>query len=166
MKSFLLPSLMLGLLLLLLGGCSLFSASEDDEARIIFGVSIDNVEIGDHAKAVRGKLGEPDEIVLGDFAGKIFSYTQGKYNGIQMMIHDDDEKGVLFVSIDPPYSGTTREGIGIGTSRSEVLEKFGQPASSEKAAQSIGDTYFFDDVAFVIGYRDQAINTIMLRSTL
>ena len=37
MKSFLLPSLMLSLLLLLLGGCSLFSASEDDEARIIFG---------------------------------------------------------------------------------------------------------------------------------
>ena len=93
------------------------NASEDDEARIIFGESIDNVEIGDNATAVRGKLGEPDEILRGDFAGKIFSYTQGKYNGIQMMIHDDDEKGVVIVSIFPPYSGTTREGIGIGTSR-------------------------------------------------
>ncbi len=65
--------------LVLLSSCGPVTSPESDlngTGRIIFGQSIDGVELGDTASVVIEKLGEPDEIALGDFAGVTYYYYE------------------------------------------------------------------------------------------
>lgn len=163
MKYFRLPTLLLAVVLPLLLGCpSLFEVSEDDEpeeARIILGKSIDNVEIGDDSTTVTVKLGEPDEIALGDFAGYLFRYTRGTQNGISVTIHS--EKGVQGVSVRSPYNGITEAGIGIGTLRETVVQVVGDPDfSAQLNHDRTKETYRYGSNSFSFVYSGGKIEAV------
>ena len=73
---FFFPIILCCLALPLAAGCSLpFSASEDEEepeeARIIFGKSIEGLEVRDDSSKVRQLLGEPTDRAIGDFNGEV-----------------------------------------------------------------------------------------------
>jgi hypothetical protein len=138
-------------------GCpSLFEVSEEDdpeEARIILEKSIDNVEIGDDSTTVIVKLGEPDEIALGDYAGYLLIYTRGTHNGITVTLHS--EKGVQGVSARSPYNGFTETGIGIGTPRETVVQALGDPGfSAQLNNDRTKETYRYGPNSFSFVYRE------------
>lgn len=147
---------------LVLAGCSLLGL-DGPEGRIVFGESIDGVHIGDSRKEVVQKLGEPDNILLGDFPGKGFIYKEGKHAGMSVTIYT--EKGVKAVGIGSPYTGRTSDGIGIGSNREEVHQLVGPPDETHDnitGAVEMVDTYHYDDTFFVVSYIENKIVEIMM----
>jgi hypothetical protein len=160
MKTFL---ILFCLIILLSGGCNSPLNQGNDDARIVLGKSIDKVEIGDDSTTVIRKLGEPDEIAIGDYPGYFYMYTQGKYTGIHVTIHDDDEKGVQVVSARSPYSGVTDADIGIGTSRETVLQFLGNPDFvGQLNNDRVAETYRYKDNSFKFIYNDGKIEEIRM----
>lgn len=171
MKSFFLPILLCCLALPLAAGCSLpFSASDDEEepedARIIFGRSIEGLEVRDDSSKVRHLLGQPTYTTTGDFDGEVRVYEEGRLEKTEVCILFGNPpsifSGVCAVKVLAPYDGKTADGVGIGTVRTEALEKLGPPDSSKEGNVTIKDTYLFGEVGFEIIYRDQVLYSILM----
>ena len=140
------------LTLVLASGCSLFAA--DDDARVVFGESIDDVVIGDDKTQVVEKLGSPDGIMMGDFPGYVYEYMSGRHAGLRVAIWTAE--GVRSVQAASPYEGSTSRGIGIGTARTRVHQTIGQPDyTTDKTAGGWRiDQYRFEANRFVVRYSD------------
>lgn len=123
-----------------------------EEARIVMGKSVDGVKVGDSTGTVVRKLGQPSSIILGDFPGFMYEYTQSEHAGMFVTISTDSSfgglVGVVYVKVVSPYSGTTKDGVGIGTSRDIARKFLGSPNSSGDNF----DLYEFDKIAFSIIY--------------
>jgi len=130
------------LFLFLLAGCNVINSDDQEQSRIILGESIDGVKIGDNTKTVIDKLGQPDEILMGDFAGYIYNYKNGIHAGLGVSILSEQGKGVSSIGISKPYSGKTISGIGIGSSRENVIQLLGKPTQSGEGAEK-GNTIDF-----------------------
>lgn len=132
------------------------------ETRIVFGLSIDSVEIGDSQLIVERKLGPPTSIILGDFAGFLYEYKEGEHAGIFVTISIDSLFGgligVLQVKVEAPYSGTTKDGVGIGTDRDVAKRFVGTPTSSSNDF----DRYDFDRIMFGITYDQNKILSLIM----
>ncbi len=160
------------LYLLALAFCGCESATEsadeeariiDEEARIIFGQSIDGVELGDSFAVVIEKLGEPSSIVLGACAWDIFEYGENDSLYMELVVMDDPQLGVCAFSVAYLYDGKSADNIGIGSSRDDALDYLGQPDSSASAATGIADYYMFTSNQFIIHYAgDSTITTIVM----
>ncbi len=148
----------------LMAGCQLIGSNRPEEARIIFGRSIDDVSIGDDTTAVARKLGRPNAVLFGDFPGVVFIYTEGKYAGLDVVIWTETGQGVQVVQVTVPYKGETANGLGLGTSRMRALRFLGDPDSSGEGAGagSIGDLYCYDDMKFGITYREDRIRALSM----
>jgi hypothetical protein len=147
---FLIPVLLLSMIWV---GCSLLGF-DTEEARIVFGDSIEGVHIGDSKEEVLKTLGEPDHMLRGDFPGVSLRYEQGKLAGMAVTIWTETGDGVKHVRVAAPYDGATGAGLGIGSPRSEVHEQIGQPDRTNRNTQgNISDTYAYDEMYFVVTYR-------------
>jgi hypothetical protein len=140
-----------------------------EEARIIMGKSIDGVEVGDSVATVVRKLGQPSEIIYGDFAGFIYNYKQGKFAGLSIMFADAFNNRVVRVLAEAPYSGTTKDGVGIGTTRAIGRHFLGLPDTNRIDAWwqtfgegAAGDVYLYGSVAFVFSYVADEVKTIWM----
>lgn len=155
-------------LFLFLTGCSLFEsrceepgACDDafsERVRVIPGRGVDGVEFGDSFEEVRATLGTADG-GLGWTDGLYRSWRSLYYNGgphaglmINFLIEEDGatpgsvDMFILFSQSQgfSQYQGTTREGIGIGSSIEEVERVFGEP-DSVSSAVSVDYTYCFGE---------------------
>ena len=98
--------------------------------------TIDGVKTGDDTTAVIKLLGKPHWIGLGDFDGFDFNYEDKQKPGMEIIRvtffnatlnqHPGDYR-VTDISVLNSYSGKSKEGIGLGTTRSEVISKLGLP---------------------------------------
>ncbi len=158
--------LILSVLVFMIWGCD-SNVSEPDppeeppmeDPRIVFGETIDGILIGDDTTAVIEKAGIPDEIQRGDFAGVAFLYNEGDYAGLVVTIatETEDNNGVQGVGAWPPYVGKSKEGIGLGSTRSEVIEQLGDPEDLGDVTQgSKVDAYLFQDTFFLLSYPDSS----------
>lgn len=156
-------SVLFSLTFLLCGGCNLLSneGQGEQQARIIFGKSIDGVEIGDSADQVIDKLGEPSYIGIGDFIGEIYTYQARNSIMMEVSISEDTSLGlgVIHFIVYAPYTGKTENSVGIGTDRSEALKALGQP---DYIDNKLYDVYLFEHNQFFVSYRQKEIYFIVM----
>ena len=155
---------------LLAAACQLADpiAEPQQEARLVFGEHIDGVRLGDDTTRVIQKLGRPDAVALGDFPGVEYAYTTGAHAGLRVAIWTDTGEGVQLIEAASPYSGTTAEGVRIGSARDAVLRRVGQPDHSIEGASagSVVDRYFFGMQTLALGYADGEVERIVMSPLL
>jgi hypothetical protein len=117
---------------LLAGGCSKRSAygawSSSESIVIEPGVAIGSVHSGMTIQQVIAELGQPDRTEDSAFPeiNRALEYTNyGLYviPGKGEVVHS--------VSVGPPFAGRTKEGIGMGASRADVIKAYGEPTAAK-----------------------------------
>lgn len=134
-----------------------------DYGRIIVLESIDGVRIGDDAPTVIRKLGQPSSIAQGDFPGVRFEYREGEHASMNIVIYEATAtpSGVVGFAVWAPYAGKTREGVGIGSMRQDVLESLGQPSGHHISTDSTSwDDYSNVKYRFFLGYFKDRVESI------
>lgn len=116
---------------------------EVEKASILLGKSIDDVKLGDDSQTVINKLGDPDEIQYGDFAGFLYEYLNQDKTERRLMIVFSESSKVTSITVYKVYDGKTKDGIGIGVHRDSVSNLLGAP-SSTYSGESIVDHYLLD----------------------
>ena len=140
-------------------GCSLLGEDEPS-APIVLGESIEGVKLGDSEEEVIAKLGEPDQEMYLDLAGRGFMYLSPDENvEFTLTISDDPALGlgVITVFVYPAYEGKTEHGLGIGSPRSEVIEVLGHPDLSKPS-----DTYEVGNSRVSFEYREGVVYKIVM----
>jgi hypothetical protein len=146
---------------LMAGGCN--NTNEPNESSpdptIVFGESIAQVQIGDDSSLVVRKLGKPTGIGHPDFKGVILDYTEGIFSKTSVVVSHDPGSGlgVIAMSIDSPYTGKSKEGIGINSERDFVISKLGLPDTTTGY-----DIYYYPKNTFIITYAKQRIVKISM----
>jgi hypothetical protein len=157
------------LTILFLEGCnSLGTGSlEGLEARILPGSGIDGVNFGDSKETVLAKLGTADQGSIADGFYKswfVGDYLKGPHAGLSVYFLEEpiNTAGPIdLLTIHSPYSGKTKEGIGIDSPVNEVRAAFGEPKviyndySSEKGVYSY--VYCMEGKRLQIGFREDHI---------
>ena len=151
--------------------CSKNPVKSEPEGRIVLGKSIDSVYLGDTMDTVEKKLGaqgrEPgwDDV----YGPEILNYIEGPHVGLMIRfghaIFSIDAVESLFV--ESPYYGTTKEGIGIGSSLESVHDFYGMPDkihSNENTTrwELYYSNYYSNNAGFTIKYEDNYISYIEL----
>ena len=117
-----------------------------EEAKIIFGQSIEGIKLGDDSATVIDKLGLPEQIQTGDFGGFIFIYLlPDSSNRIKVTFMEEYDSRVTAITVHE-YKGKTKDGIGIGSYRNDVLKIMGTP-SSTYSEDSIADNYILNPLS-------------------
>ena len=128
---------------------------EEDPSRIIWGKSIDGIAIDDNVSRVLRVFGEPDEIAyLDSYCGEAYTYNEGNYHGVEIHICNTlSENGgtVGFIGLEYPYSGTNKDGAGIGSTRESARSSYGKP---DKTVE-LSDVWYYSDVNWSITYSEQ-----------
>ena len=135
------------------------SPLESELGRIIPFESIDGVNLGDTMNTVEKKLGTHD----GEFrwdgiygGGKGYEYNEGFYAGLEVCFMGDDYVEGLFVR--EPYSGRTKEGIGIGSYFALLHDVYGMPNESSPNHE----IYYYNDRLFYIHYENSFIKLVQI----
>lgn len=156
-------------LILLLPACKqVVEVAEQTDARIIPGIGVDGVKLGDSRETVIAKLGTLDGggVADGLYRGwMVGEYTEGQHAGlsIYLVMQGATEPGpVDMFLMKEPYSGKTKEGIGIGSSLKEVRRVFGAPRESmiNRSRNTIKDVYCFKGRHLNVGYTDSLLTVI------
>jgi len=134
---------------ILIGVCSARSQSVAIEP----GIAVGPVHSGMTIQQVATTLGKPDQIIiLSDRAARywgiehtnpVVDFSSGppsrlrelQYTNLGFTIISGSSanfKVVRFVAVNAPFSGKTKEGIGIGSSRSDVVKAYGQPVETKR----------------------------------
>ncbi|KAB2848493.1 MAG: T9SS type A sorting domain-containing protein [Ignavibacterium sp.] len=103
---------------------------EVEKARIIMYESIEGIRLGDDSLSVIEKLGEPSHIEYPNFNGYTLVYQRGAIGNVEIVrvdLYPVDSASVVAISVEGSYIGKTKEGVGLGTSRDEVISKIGYP---------------------------------------
>jgi hypothetical protein len=123
------------ILLLLLQGCSEQSAPETNAAEPMLiqpHVSVGKVRAGMSVDQVRAVLGEPKFKTANalEYSQLGFAVMHGPDNLIQVVMCGD------VTGLQGPFvkrfAGKTKEGIGLGSSREELVNAYGDPSHAEK----------------------------------
>jgi hypothetical protein len=95
--------------------------------------SLSGIQIGDSAAKVRERLGEPEETsILHGIGLPLWIYKQ---RGIEVgfTARDGTPIDVILIHASPVFKGTTIRGIGIGSSKTDVIKAYGtNPTSSDE----------------------------------
>ena len=94
------------------------------------GVSIGPVHSGMTIQQVVAELGEPDQKKDSalEYLNLGFSVIAGKEGLVHIVLCVDSGKGGPFTK---SFAGRTKEGIGIGSSRADVISAYGEPTATE-----------------------------------
>lgn len=95
------------------------------EPRIVFGQSVDGVRMLELPDAVEQKLGPQDFITIPDWCAVDtgYGYDRGLHAGLSVYFlfrMVDDNSAVGWLRVVEPYAGKTVNGIGVGSSRTDV----------------------------------------------
>ena len=114
------------------------------------------------------KIGKPTHSWEADIDGSLLIYGEGsKYNYMEILVVKSGAPhlGVNVIGVYAPYSGKTKEGIGIGVTRKKSLEILGQPNRSETGPggkDNIIDIYLFDRTGFSLEYRNDVVYRVAM----
>lgn len=123
--------------LLLIISILLISCEKDKEdvlpVRIFPGEGTDNIKIGDTKSEVQGVLGV---VAISSFSGSYTDYTTNTvitftsywatYDALGITVYlNGENQSVSSMSLYEPYTGKTRDKIGIGSSKESVEDIFG-----------------------------------------
>jgi hypothetical protein len=97
----------------LIGGCSKQSASVSIEP----GIAVGSVHSGMTIQQVIVELGQPDQT----------NDSALVYSQLGLLIAPGNTNVVHRVTIVHPFAGHTKEGVGIGSSRADVIRAYGEP---------------------------------------
>ena len=141
-------------------GCAKSIEPNTSLARIIINDNIDGVKLGDDYTTVIQKIGEPSSTVFPGRPAVMFVYNEGVHATMSIIIYQNaTPSGVRSITVSSPYQGKTQEGIAVGSSRSYVLSKLGNPTESVKFDSVLFDRYILDKSIFQIAY-----DTVFVRS--
>ena len=92
---------------------------------------------------VVAELGEPDQTQNSalEYVNLGMLVVPSKDGHVQMVLCVDSRKGEPFTN---SFAGHTKEGIGIGSSRADVIKAYGQPT----ATQSMGGKSGFEELRY------------------
>lgn len=135
--------------ILVIFGCKDSIVENEELARISFqDGTIEGIKTDDDTTTVLKKLGKPAWVGLGDFDGFQFLYENKNQPGIEILIVTffnriygltPPDFRVTGVTVLNSYDGKSKEGLGIRTSRSEVISKLGNPV----LIYDYGEFYYF-----------------------
>ena len=134
------------LLALVLTGISCSKQDPSDQTRIEPNVGVGVVRRGMNQEQVQAKLGPPDRE-----GKKLWRYPQ-----LGLRLSFDKEGIISSIHCRKSFTGTTKEGIGIGSSRGDVIKAFGPP-TEEKSTGA-------DKVSLV--FSSQNLNCILENDSL
>lgn len=140
-------------------GCSSDEKSLNDEV-IIPGMGITSISFGDSAKNIFDAFGSVTPRTL-SINGDGFRYFLDYPAGVTFIIEEgtteelDESLKVFAMTFESPFEGATSEGIGIGSTKSELEAAFGEPDSDLG-----GSTYF--DLGMNVSFVDDVIDYIQI----
>jgi hypothetical protein len=164
---------------LILASCNITGNDKSPKCRpglIVPGECIDGVKLGDSRERVERLLGKPTSSGWADGpyrAWRTYIYKPQGSDGLGLFISflyqgEDQPWGpVDAIRVFEPYTGKTREGIGIGSTLNEVLKAFGEP---EHILESIsGDgyrqanyTWCYGTTKFTVGTLQDTVQVIFM----
>ena len=134
---------------------------------IVPGKSIEGISLGESKEDVEQQLGEPSAKgwTFGVYRGwRFFQYREGLHAGlsIEFIDYGPSYGPVDLLSALSPYSGKTKEGIGLGSALIFVRQTYGIPRNtlSKPERNWIADFYCFDGKKLEIHYLDSIVTTI------
>ncbi|HEX3857027.1 MAG TPA: hypothetical protein VHY30_07010, partial [Verrucomicrobiae bacterium] len=114
------------------GGCSKQSAhgswSSSESIVVEPGVAIGSVHSGMTIQQVMAELGQPDQTVVSaspEINGAL------DYTNIGLSVIPGGDGVVRNVGVRPPFAGHTKEGIGMGASRADIIKAYGEPTATK-----------------------------------
>jgi hypothetical protein len=117
---------------LLAGGCSKRPAhviwSSSESIVVEPGVAIGSVHSGMTIQQVIAALGQPDRTI--DSASPEINRAL-EYTNFGLCVIPDKGEAVHIASVGPPFAGRTKKGIGIGSSRADVIQAYGEPTTAK-----------------------------------
>ena len=147
-------------------GCDALS-DRPQEARVVFGESINGVAIGDDSLSVVRELGNPSETGTDWRGGAVLRYTEGAHAGLEVALAPDSAGGgVVRVSARAPYDGRSEEGVGLGSEQDEALGAWPQPERSHDLDSLRYDLYFFGDRFFGVEYAGDRVAALEVVATV
>lgn len=120
--------------LLFLLGCD-STDNEPEEPAIVFGVSIEGIELGFTNTEVLEVLGDPFEARISS-GSNLLTYRYGNDDpgasdySIFIAFPEAFDNRVAGISVLNHYKGTAEGGLGIGSPRQEIIQRLGQPDTS------------------------------------
>jgi hypothetical protein len=144
-------------------------ATEGGQGIIVPGKSIDGVFLGDSREEVEGSLGEPT--AKGDAEGIYrgwftYAYLEGEHAGLHIYFIDIESSygRVDLVTVLAPYSGKTKEGIGLGSQLVAVHQIYGVPRRTlvQPSRDWIADFYCFGGRTLELHYEDSLVSTLSI----
>lgn len=106
----------------LVGSCSKHS----DSVAIEPSVAVGSVHSGMTTQQVIAELGQPDPTNY-FFDTNYYGGPALEYSHLGLIVAPDKEGVVNRVTITQPFAGRTKKGIGIGSSRADVIQAYGAP---------------------------------------
>ncbi len=141
------------------------SVSPAPEVTIVPYEGVDGVTFGDSEATVIAKLGRPDNTGVGDFPGVFYEYVRGIHATMNVVIYSPGQPhaGVVSISVQSPYSGKTKEGIGVGSPRVSVQQTMGKADSrGVRDSTSSWERYNDDSHLLLVNYRGEVVESITL----
>lgn len=136
-------------------------------ARIILYESIDSIKVGMSPNEVVKLLGEDYSHHIGDCACFVYGYGDGHTTAepteIELLFAEKYDDHLLWMRVQSPYDGKTKNGIGIGSKKQILRQLLGKPDLQEIQTSwgtlglsnqlFRGDVYLAgESTAFVFGY--------------
>lgn len=142
-----------------------------DPFRVVPGVRVDGVTLGDSREDVEKLLGNPQDGGIADglhAAWLATEYSEGSHAGLVIYFRevsgpDGPEAGpVDMIAMRDEYAGTTRDSIGIGVDLSFVREVYGTPLSTTQTSSgTIKDTFCASNKRwFQLFYKDGVVTSM------
>jgi hypothetical protein len=150
------------LIFFIIVGCNRGAEPDKNIGRIVIDDNIDGVRLGDESLAAILKLGYPHSIVFPATPTIDYAYEESIHANTSVGIRYGD--GVIQIAVSRPYPGKTCEGIGIGSGRSFVISKLGNPTEDIPDYNRNHERYIFENSVFVIDYDNDFIQYISMVS--
>lgn len=132
---------------------------------IVPGVGIEGIKLGDSKETVEARLGTPTSKGWADGAyrgWRDYAYMEGALAGLDIFFIDNGSSygPVDEILVGGPYRGSTKQGIHIGSSRSDLQHIYGPPESSLADSANPGwaaDFYCINGKKWEVHYQDSIL---------
>jgi hypothetical protein len=136
---------------------------------IVLGKGIEGIILGDSKDVVEQKIGKPSVKGWTDGIYRSwlnYEYSEGPHAGLSINFIDNNNNygPVDELEVGSPYSGKTKDGIGIGSSLNNVHSIYGKPKNIllQPEQHWIADFYCFGGKKLEIHYVDSIVTTISI----
>ncbi len=160
MRVSVLRALQVFVVLLLVSNCQDLGINPEGPGKLVLGVGVEGIRLGDSPQTVRAKLGTPSSVgdIYGAYRGwSHYTYADDSARVKLTLAFIDNGQGLGpldAITCGPAYQGNTTEGLGIGSTRADVHKVYGVPArsASQPDPPVISDSYCISERRLEIEY--------------